>query len=300
MAVIPGVPSNKRFMPYKLAPSGYLEYNIIMAPYEGKTKHLKAWVCPYCKRPLPIDRFHRRKRKRRGKNYVFYEVWACRQCQASMYAEKARERARRNYWDRQREKQSKLNNKRAKRRKTLTRRGLAYRGQKTFLSKAECLPCTQCGSLGPKYKNDSWCQECTRFDAKKRRDHRKQEDPAWHAEQLARLKAWKKENPNLASGTRSYHGYFTPAQWEATKEAFSNLCAYCGGTEVNEQGGDFERDHVVSWANGGRYVIGNIAPACPTCNQSKSSHPLRSWLNDEQRYEAILTSLGDAEWLCQQ
>src|SRR5664280_686791 len=54
-------------------------------------------------------------------------------------------------------------------------------------------------------------------------------------------------------------------QWAALKQAWGG-CAYCGAT-----GSPLQRDCVQALSRGGRYTLENIAPACGSCNASKSS-----------------------------
>jgi 5-methylcytosine-specific restriction endonuclease McrA len=61
-------------------------------------------------------------------------------------------------------------------------------------------------------------------------------------------------------------------QWTALKAAW-NGCAYCGATDR-----PLQRDCVLPISRGGRYTLDNIAPACGSCNASKSNDEVTSWL----------------------
>lgn len=52
---------------------------------------------------------------------------------------------------------------------------------------------------------------------------------------------------------------------------FGNCCAYCGA------GGDMEIEHVCAISKGGAHDIGNIVPACSSCNTSKRNHSMEKW-----------------------
>lgn len=52
---------------------------------------------------------------------------------------------------------------------------------------------------------------------------------------------------------------------------FGNCCAYCG------DGGDMQIEHLEPISKGGAHDIGNIVPACASCNTSKRSHPMERW-----------------------
>jgi hypothetical protein len=61
-------------------------------------------------------------------------------------------------------------------------------------------------------------------------------------------------------------------QWEVLKSVWG-ACAYCG-----EAGKPLQRDCVQALSRGGRYTLGNIVPACGSCNASKCNSEVTSWL----------------------
>ena len=73
-------------------------------------------------------------------------------------------------------------------------------------------------------------------------------------------------------------------EWVALKSAWGG-CAYCGAT-----GTPMQRDCVLPLSRGGRYTLDNIAPACGSCNASKSNHEVTGWLRRKHLDErAFLT-----------
>lgn len=62
---------------------------------------------------------------------------------------------------------------------------------------------------------------------------------------------------------------------------FGNCCAYCGG------GGDMEIEHVDPISKGGLHDIGNIVPACSSCNTSKRNHPMEKWYRAQSFFNEI-------------
>ena len=62
------------------------------------------------------------------------------------------------------------------------------------------------------------------------------------------------------------------AQWTALREAWGG-CAYCGANDR-----PLQRDCVLAISRGGRYTLDNIAPACGSCNASKSNDEVTGWL----------------------
>ncbi|MBM9465719.1 HNH endonuclease [Nakamurella leprariae] len=74
----------------------------------------------------------------------------------------------------------------------------------------------------------------------------------------------------------------TPNQW-ARLLALWGGCAYCG-----TQGAALQRDCVLAISRGGRYTVGNVVPACASCNASKCNDEVTGWLRrkrlDEQTF----------------
>lgn len=64
----------------------------------------------------------------------------------------------------------------------------------------------------------------------------------------------------------------TEAQWAALCTAWGG-CAYCGSSD-----GALQRDCVLALSRGGRYTLGNIVPACRSCNTSKCNHEVTTWM----------------------
>jgi 5-methylcytosine-specific restriction endonuclease McrA len=64
----------------------------------------------------------------------------------------------------------------------------------------------------------------------------------------------------------------SPRDWLRLLARLEHRCAYCG-----VGGARLEMDHVIPLARGGRHAIGNVLPACPTCNRSKWDRLLVEW-----------------------
>jgi 5-methylcytosine-specific restriction endonuclease McrA len=52
-----------------------------------------------------------------------------------------------------------------------------------------------------------------------------------------------------------------------------DACAYCGAVDR-----PLQRDCVLPLSRGGRYTLGNIVPACESCNASKCNDEVAGWL----------------------
>ena len=64
----------------------------------------------------------------------------------------------------------------------------------------------------------------------------------------------------------------TAREWDALKAAWGG-CAYCRTTGVALQ-----KDCMLPIANGGRYTVANVVPACRSCNASKCNVELIMWM----------------------
>ena len=65
----------------------------------------------------------------------------------------------------------------------------------------------------------------------------------------------------------------TAHDWERLVRRYGGRCAYCHATCV------VTMDHVVPLSRGGRHSIGNVLPACRSCNASKKHLLLADWRN---------------------
>jgi 5-methylcytosine-specific restriction endonuclease McrA len=74
----------------------------------------------------------------------------------------------------------------------------------------------------------------------------------------------------------------TTDQWQALVTAWGG-CAYCGAADRAVQ-----RDCVLAISRGGRYTVGNVVPACRSCNASKCNDEVTGWMRrkglDERRF----------------
>lgn len=63
----------------------------------------------------------------------------------------------------------------------------------------------------------------------------------------------------------------TAKDWHRLLCIYRGRCAYCCAV------GELHIEHVIPLARGGRHAIGNIVPACSTCNYSKGNRLLVEW-----------------------
>jgi len=64
----------------------------------------------------------------------------------------------------------------------------------------------------------------------------------------------------------------TERDWQRLLARHGHRCAYCGSLDQA-----LARDHIIPLHLGGRRSIGNIMPACRSCNSSKGSRLLVGW-----------------------
>ena len=89
----------------------------------------------------------------------------------------------------------------------------------------------------------------------------------------------------------------TAPEWADLVAAWGGSCAYCGTTTP-----ELQRDCVLPISRGGRYTLGNVVPACASCNASKHNDEVTGWLRrkklDERaflvRHATILRTLAPA------
>jgi len=84
-------------------------------------------------------------------------------------------------------------------------------------------------------------------------------------------------------------GDLTVAEWHKIQAQYAGRCAYCFKQCKTT------KDHVVPLVLGGKHAASNIAPACFSCNASKSSTPLLDWLwrKDAPRRRRVQTEIGE-------
>lgn len=87
---------------------------------------------------------------------------------------------------------------------------------------------------------------------------------------------------------------FNAAQWEAVLYDFDQRCAYCGAE------GDLLMEHVIPINRTalGEHRLGNLVPACRSCNATKADQDYRAFLNAEtERISAIEAHMAKHDYL---
>lgn len=115
---------------------------------------------------------------------------------------------------------------------------------------------------------------------------------------LANVLRWRAANPEkarlivarrrarkLAAETLA----ITDRDWSRLVDKYRGCCAYCGQRAV------LTMDHVVPISRGGRHGIGNILPACKSCNSSKHDALLIEWRSRPTTPQTGLVTCHDAQ-----
>lgn len=139
-------------------------------------------------------------------------------------------------------------------------------------------PCTRCGkTFTPKQSTSTLCSRlCSRRTSYQR----------YRTQRVASAVAWARNNPALRAAIAMQNkarrrGWITDhpdsvgvtsRDWIKLVRRYRNRCAYCGGNT-----GGIHMEHVIPISRGGRHAIGNVLPACRTCNLSKGAKLLTEW-----------------------
>ena len=100
------------------------------------------------------------------------------------------------------------------------------------------------------------------------------------------MQEYRKKQKKLTGNSKLCETGLPMKEWIAVLEFFNHECAYCGSKEGLEQ------EHIIPIDKGGKYVIGNIVPACRSCNASKGAKDFKEWYSksdafNQERLEKI-------------
>lgn len=151
------------------------------------------------------------------------------------------------------------------------------------MNEEETRRCTKCKQLFPETDEYFYRSHYTRADgtngfrhvcrncvAKEYEEH-KSDRIAYNAMYMRNKRA-------RAAGARET---VTRVEWESVLAEFNNECAYCGADGMPFGLG---MDHIVPLALGGRHTVGNIVPACRSCNSRKHTSQSVAWYHKQPFY----------------
>lgn len=157
---------------------------------------------------------------------------------------------------------------------------------------------------GKKWK----CQECCRArnEREQKSQTRKQRNKARYRANLEeeRAKARKRmEKRNRTPEARIYNRQYSRARKVKVRgltvfslsskqvltrfAEFNNCCAYCGTDKSGTKSGVMTIDHVAAIDDNGFNAIGNILPACMTCNSSKQNKHIIDWYFEQPFFNEL-------------
>ena len=123
----------------------------------------------------------------------------------------------------------------------------------------------------------SRCKECLRVGHRLRHQARRPEALAkmrayYQADYAIQPEKWNQRVKDRRAAKKAGGRFvITEADWRAVVRRHGGLCAYCKTSPWTE------RDHVVPLSRGGRHAIGNLLPACVSCNRSKGPRTITEW-----------------------
>lgn len=103
---------------------------------------------------------------------------------------------------------------------------------------------------------------------------------------IAYATAYAKANPHVGQATKRRRRarladagmfQFTSKDWLRVQRRFGGRCAYCG------KDARLTMDHVVPIIRGGTHSVGNIVPACMSCNTHKQGRFITEWKHGRSR-----------------
>lgn len=141
---------------------------------------------------------------------------------------------------------------------------------------------------------------------KKHPEKQKQWARDWYKKHREKYREWgekfRRDNPEYMKekGKEYFHNRrsrlnglpdgFSKDDWKNTLDTFGGLCGYCG-REVER----LARDHFIPVLLNGGYILGNIVPACRSCNSSKGHKSPEVWVIrkfGKAKYDEIVTKLN--------
>lgn len=164
-------------------------------------------------------------------------------------------------------------------------------------------PCTHCRRPLPNDGSNrhKFCsRKCARAHLSLRLAARYARDPEFRERNKAASRRHRRRNPNartdlyLRGIKRRLRGgkifRFTAADWQRVVNRYNHCCAYCG----DRVEGTLHKEHVIPLSRGGDHGVGNIVPACSTCNRSKYGSTVSEWRMRQIRLSRIF---GDEDGL---
>jgi len=96
------------------------------------------------------------------------------------------------------------------------------------------------------------------------------------------MREYREKQKQLAEGNKVPENGLPLKEWKKVLDYFDNECAYCG-----ERDTELEQEHIIPVSKGGKYEMGNIIPACRSCNSSKQNKNIHEWYEQQEFYNGL-------------
>ncbi|TMZ72779.1 HNH endonuclease [Klebsiella pneumoniae] len=137
--------------------------------------------------------------------------------------------------------------------------------------------CDGCGSeFKAKRKDNRYCTRLCKSRAWKRNNKERVRtyNAEWRKRNPEYGRDWKRKNPQRKRAyrhARKTSGTLLVRDWRRLCNRYGNKCAYCESMEP------LTVDHIIPVTRGGLHTIGNVLPACLSCNSSKGRKFIVEW-----------------------
>ena len=141
-------------------------------------------------------------------------------------------------------------------------------------------------------KGFAWCSGCKEWlpSAEVRSGKCKKHHAEYARQRYADDKRYRQERKQHSKSRRRDIRPLPPEAQDVLMEEFDGECAYCGEPAASW-------DHIFPVSKGGDTTPGNIVPACISCNSSKRTKDVITWLDEtgkepsQQLYERMCLAL---------
>lgn len=133
--------------------------------------------------------------------------------------------------------------------------------------------CEACFLADQQYRSNYRLLNSSRINARIsqwRKDNPDYEKDRYAADEFYRLKKTAGKARRKARKLLADHGCVNAGSIETLLNTIGRLCVYCGSEYA-------EIDHVDALSRGGAHCVGNLLPACKSCNSAKGAKSIMAW-----------------------
>ena len=96
------------------------------------------------------------------------------------------------------------------------------------------------------------------------------------------MRKYREKQKQLAEGNKVPENGLPSEEWKKVLDYFDNECAYCG-----ERNTELQQELIIPASKGGKCEMGNIIPACRSCNSSKQNKNIYEWYEQQEFYNDL-------------